>query len=459
MRIKEDKQRYLYLALWAAFCALIICILGGVILFELQLLREGEKVTQPLPPTPAIEVAQVSPVVLLASPSVSLSPTGTPLLDPTITMTPEPTLDPVAATIVAGGNGSHVVLPEDTLEGIAIKYGVAIQDIRIANGMIGDTILAGQTLVIPGQTNLASPAYQFSVLQGDLALAYPLAYQASRFSLHYAPNTYPSYAFEALAGLEQTALDHLERLFGRSLGGHFDVYVAGSLFEPPDRHLRGRSFSQDLVNLILFDGSGSPVDQQYMFAHELTHLYTWNVFGIPPSVMLSEGAAVYAGTELIFGSGQIPLETFCAAILQAGELPYISSSLRFSGHNYDLENYYAAGCFVKYLVQAYGAEMFGRVYPSDDYAAVYGRSLQGLEDDWRSHLGTVAVEEIDPQELVAVTNDVTTAYEWFFPNFDGSQAHIEAYRELDAARMAMLAGKFELARQKLDEFRRIYLGS
>ncbi|MBC2593230.1 N-acetylmuramoyl-L-alanine amidase [Ruficoccus amylovorans] len=41
----------------------------------------------------------------------------------------------------------------DTLSGIASRFGVRVRDIQRANGLSGDRILAGQSLVIPGDAN------------------------------------------------------------------------------------------------------------------------------------------------------------------------------------------------------------------------------------------------------------------------------------------------------------------
>jgi LysM repeat protein len=43
----------------------------------------------------------------------------------------------------------YVVRPGDTLSGIAIRFGVTVDQIRWANGLSGDMIYAGQVLRIP----------------------------------------------------------------------------------------------------------------------------------------------------------------------------------------------------------------------------------------------------------------------------------------------------------------------
>lgn len=346
---------------------------------------------------------------------------------------------PVSST----SGGIYTVSSTDTIASIAGAFSLEPSMLRAANYMSGDGLLPRQQLRIPpaGQNPVTS-SYHFSLLEGDLASAYPLTWETSRYTLHYSPNTFVAIDPLAVSDLVTNALDNDESVFQIPLSDHFDVYVAGSIYEPPSRALRGRSFSYELRYHFLHDGSGNASDQQYIAAHELTHLYTWNTFGMPASTMLSEGAAVYAGMQMIAGSAHLPLQTFCAAYLQADALPYISSSLSYNGHNIDLENYYAAGCFVSYLIQAYSPASFALVYHSGNYDGVYGKSLYSLEADWRFYTSTWPIPNwLDSFALLAQVEAVTSAYETFFPFFTGTPTQLEAYYYLDQARLALLEAR------------------
>src|SRR5262245_12192286 len=61
-----------------------------------------------------------------------------------------------AAGTAAADGPVHVVQPGETLFRIALNYGVSMDAIRAANGFTGDTIYVGQTLVIP-DGNAAPP--------------------------------------------------------------------------------------------------------------------------------------------------------------------------------------------------------------------------------------------------------------------------------------------------------------
>ena len=370
-----------------------------------------------------------------------------------ITVTPPLRLAPAPTIVVTEYPGVYLVQPGDTVETIADQYGMLSQTLRTINHMAGDAILPGQRLWISSTLELNPEIYRFTTFNEDwLDIAYPLSLEEDNFSLHYAPDTYPAVDPQAVAFLVKRSLTHLETLFGTPVNHFVDVYAAGSLFEAPSQLLRGRSYSAHWRTLFLQDGTGNAADQQYIITHELTHLYTWNVFGVPSSVMLSEGAAVYSGMMLIVDSDHIPIKTFCAAYFQAGELPPISSSLHFNGHIQNLPNYYAAGCFVGYLIETYGPVKFGLLYPTNNFDVIYEKTVWALEQEWRDTLINVPVP-FKADDLVSAVNEVQTAYGNFLPAFSGTVVQQNAYYYLDLARLALLEGRFVDVTQYLQAFR------
>ena len=339
----------------------------------------------------------------------------------------------------------YIVQNGDALESIAMEYGISENDLRSANFMAGDTLLEGQFIQIPLPGQEFPPrTWRFSTIDGDVKTGYPLSLDTGRLTLHYQPNTFPAQDPEALARLELNALTFLENRLGLTFPYSFDIYVAGTNFEAPNLALRGRGTSVLFRTFFLHDGTGNPDDQLYLATHELTHLVTWHSFGSPSSTMLSEGIAVFLGMEHIAQSEHLPIEIFCAAYLQANSLPSISSSqTTYLGHINDLQNYYAAGCFVKYLVDTYGIDSLKLIYHDGSYVNVYGKDLYALETDWKAHLGTVQIpENINPLDLVGAVNDLENSYASFFSSFTGNPAQMESYRTLDKARIALLEGRF-----------------
>ncbi len=68
---------------------------------------------------------------------------------PTPSPTPKATLSPADATAQACEKITYTVQENDTLSGIAINYNVPMEAIRQYNGLVNNTVFAGQTLIIP----------------------------------------------------------------------------------------------------------------------------------------------------------------------------------------------------------------------------------------------------------------------------------------------------------------------
>jgi LysM repeat protein len=337
----------------------------------------------------------------------------------------------------------------DTLESIAALAGTTVEQLRVVNFMYGDAILPGQILFLPGANPIA-PVWIWSVLEGNRTAGYPYLLDKNKFTLRFQGDSFASVDPEAVASLVQNALNNVQGIFRIDLNGRFTAYAAGTLFEQPNQHLRGRSFSSARETLFLHDGTGDPADQQYIIAHELTHLYMWNTFGVPSSVMLSEGAAVYSGMKAISTSDHLPLNSICKLLFDAGSLPNVAAELGYSGHNYDLDNYYTAGCFVGYLVEHFSASDIGEVYPNSNFVNVFGKSLVGLERDFETSLASQpAIQGIDAAAFSNQMDKVSNTYRNFFPSFSPTAKKLEEYRLLDHARLELLKGNLAESDQYL----------
>jgi LysM repeat protein/predicted nucleic acid-binding Zn ribbon protein len=118
---------------------LIVMVLGGAFFWWT---RSGQS-----PDTPA---SASQPAAVTASPTSSVQPVaapppseGTPMPletpSPTVAMSPTATPTPIRYTVVRG----------DTVEKIAAKYGITVDDLMIANGLTSDLIRIDEVLVIP----------------------------------------------------------------------------------------------------------------------------------------------------------------------------------------------------------------------------------------------------------------------------------------------------------------------
>jgi LysM repeat protein len=108
--------------------------------------------------------------VVPLEPTITLKPYSPPSSTPTSTfviptMTVHPTVGPTATPFV------HVVEKDDTLLGIAIRYGVNLEDLLAVNPGINPTILSiGQKIIIPGPEGDSESIFL------PVATPYPLTY-------------------------------------------------------------------------------------------------------------------------------------------------------------------------------------------------------------------------------------------------------------------------------------------
>lgn len=375
---------------------------------------------------------------------------------------------------------THTVQDGETLTSIAALYGVTPDQVAAANSLTNpDTLFPGQELQIPMGQSSGSPAppnlptapalvitftgdpsqpdgWPRSIIEGDLDANYPLVYEHTRFRLHYQPHTYPDLHLDEVVALIESSLANVEMRLGARIGHRFDVYAAGTLFEPPDAALRGRSFSRDLKSFFLLDGSGSPAENAYLVTHELTHLVVWNTWGAPSSTMLSEGLATYIGKPELEAGGFISYDQLCLGIYAAGQMASMATIENdwhyFQGHIQNRFNYFGSACFVEYLINTYGLAAMSQLYHTSDYNGLYGKPLAALDADWQATLEARMSElTIDPVSLVEYTNEVNAAYGAVFDRYDGSPTLHQAYLAVDKARIALWQGDYASVRRWLDQ--------
>jgi LysM repeat protein len=377
----------------------------------------------------------------------------------------------------------HTVQPGETLESIALRYGVSVEEIQNTNSLPDpNAIYEGQRLAIPGvrveageeappadltPTPAADPLegiehgpllsdWPRSILEGDLDGNYPLVYDHARFTLHYQPGTYPDQNLEQVVSLVADALARVESTLGVTLNGTFDVYVAGTLYEAPNAHLRGLSRSLDRRLFVLLDGSGDEAENAYLVAHEMTHLVSWNTLGAPSSTMLSEGLATYVGKPALEEGGYLPYDQVCLGAYAADQMSSMAAIEQdwqaFQGHIRYRFNYFGSACFVGYLIDTYGMEAIRQLYHTSDYPTLYGESLAALDSDWQASLAARQSElTIDPAEMVEYTEDVTTVYAYVLSSYNGTSNMHRAYALADQARLALWRGDYPAVQRALHE--------
>lgn len=123
--------------------------------------------------------------------------------------------------------------------------------------------------------------------------------------------------------------------------------------------------------------------------HEVVHIYAPN-----NNRFLAEGLAVYLHATLAgnpafpnFGEDLRRLAAPAGSAMKSLDALNRVRTPRPLGTVVDERTAYVlAGSFVEFLVERYGLALFRRVYETEDYGAVYGKSLGALEGEWRARV-------------------------------------------------------------------------
>jgi LysM repeat protein len=455
---------------WIAFAgaAVFAVLIGLAVLFFAM----GQFRDLPAMPTSVITDATALASTAEAQPSATAAAVAgdgnqaTPQATATIAPTPEP----LTYTIAEG----------DTLVTVAEAYGVSLAEILALNPSIVDPnqVGIGQQILIPAPVPTPLPLLVAgatvgafapgpdagstptgAIFEGDLAGAYPLTRVGRRLAIHYQPGSFTEQSgADAVLAETEEILSFVEQKLDVSYRGALDVYLAGELFAEPQQALRGRAYPTQRRLFVLFDGTGTPAERRYLVAHEMTHVVAWHTYGIPDTVLLSEGLASYAGQDYLAEGGFISYQSFCRALASANRLPSIASIQNslggFQGHIQNLYYYSAAACFVGHLFEDKGPPAFAELYPTSNYSGHYGMTLGELDVDFQQSLAAEdgPALDFDAGTLVAYYDEVRADYDRLLAD---PRPDEQAYQVLDRARIAVVTGDFTAARSMLDEFNSI----
>ena len=484
-RDNEPRPITTYMIIGMIASAVVIVIALVVIL--LNITTEGPSKTPTTPvaksvATPATKGTTAGAVV--ASPT-AMQEAGVP----TVTLTPTPTVRPTAAQ----GIITYTIQPNDTLGAIAERFNVTSKSIQALNGIVDpDFIHVGEVLTItlgaaedsPRATVMATavatqtaattvtprPAlarqYAFAPLEGRFEPAYPLTADAGDTVIRYQQDSYVSDHLSTITAFVETARASISRMMGVTYTKPMNVYLSDRLFEPPDMALHGHSYADGYRVMALYNGSYALPEQNYTLAHEMTHLIAWYTYGTPSSAMVSEGLAVYMGSQLADRS-ILPIQSICLAYSRAGLLPSVSSSnLQFLGHLLYFDTYYASGCFVQYLAATYGMDSIAKVYHSGQYASVFGKNLAALEKEWQASLNADTTS-LTPAvaNLPATYSSLVAQYKAWLAAAANGTMDWPAYDQLEQQRIALLQGtgssvmEISPCDQPPDDYARVEIGS
>jgi hypothetical protein len=200
-----------------------------------------------------------------------------------------------------------------------------------------------------------------------------------------------------LAPQFEAAHEHVGARMGARLSGRVAIS-----FEPPQTGpcaVRRLTRSHERIIQLYYAPETSARLILPIVAHELAHELQHDYYGWEAhrrsDIILLEGQATWASGEYGRGSGRPAWASQAEQALAEGSLLPLATDLERDCRRTTRNAAYTGwASFVDFLITAYGRERFDTLYRSGrghtpgsaDYAEVYGKSLDALDQEWRKWL-------------------------------------------------------------------------
>lgn len=282
--------------------------------------------------------------------------------------------------------------------------------------------------------------------QETLKEALPGVIETKHFDIYYRPGRLSESDLRAVADQHEFRYHRLARALGVEVDGRIQSFLY------PDAEVKAELTGARYTNVAPVWLSTPQVhvlveEFERVFPHELVHVFS-REFGLPIlnaslSVGLVEGLAV----ALEAADGRpTPHEQVSAALLSTapakgggapdarGELAR-SVSTRMSPAGFwggrGAISYTTMGSFVRYLIDAYGAEPLKAVYPLGNFSEVYGKSAERLAEEWTASVLGLSAVDASAGPLAAARFAVPSLFEKRCPHY--VPPHRLAYRRASTA--------------------------
>lgn len=278
------------------------------------------------------------------------------------------------------------------------------------------------TASIIGLCYLLSAPLGFNTSERQIQRALGGHLATKHFDLYYAPESL--YAQE----LEQIAEDHEFRYaqLEEALGVRAPGRIASYLYPDPDTKARLTGARRTNIAPVWLHRPQVHIlasSYAWVFPHELAHVFS-RAFGLPIlraslSVGLVEGLAVALQPP---NGLPTPHEQVAVHMAYGGETRGVADDLsrRLSPLGFwtgqSAVSYTMMGSFVRYLLDAYGAERLRRVYARGNFEAVYGKSAHVLAGEWERFVRSLPASDRATGDWVSRQFSIPSLFETACPH-------------------------------------------
>src|SRR6267143_4219200 len=232
----------------------------------------------------------------------------------------------------------------------------------------------------------------FETSQGYLEQTLGSSYSTDHFLIHYSRESYSPSEIRWVAALHEFRFGQVEA----ALQVHFRGKVASYVY--PDGDTKQRLIGTNMTNIAKPWRREIHLDKSSLestLKHELVHVLAGE-FGLPVIKIhyhagIVEGLATAVGTDF----GNRTLDEYAAAAKKFDVIADPRSLINPVGFALKAPavSYVLMGSFCKYLIDRYGIVLFRALYGGKSPSVVYGKSFDGLIDEWQRYLDRVDVPE------------------------------------------------------------------
>ena len=225
-------------------------------------------------------------------------------------------------------------------------------------------------------------------------------FQTEHCTIYYSPSSYSDEEIRWIAAEHEFRLHQIRSAFILQDKGTIESYVY------PSAEVKQRLIGAGSTNFAKPWSGQIHITKQTLettLKHELVHVvaapFGFPIIGASLSMGLVEGLAVAIDEEW----GNRTLHQYAAALRKEGLFPDIKRLMTPAGFasQSTAVSYVLAGSFCRYLIDRYGVRKITQLYRNVDYAAVYGRPLEGMIAEWGNYLDRVSVNPHDRDAIDA----------------------------------------------------------
>jgi hypothetical protein len=228
-------------------------------------------------------------------------------------------------------------------------------------------------------------------------------YQSNYFCFHYLAKKWSKKRLDSLfIDMDKVYLKITGTLQDTVKRKRIDIFLAGN--KEDVKSIAGGAFSAAALlpeRGIVFSNHPATTSPSNL-PHEIMHICSMDIWGLPYDFLLSEGLATYACGKASFN---YDFHSIIKYLKLKNKLPKLTELLNYFYRYNEITGYYSGASFVKYVLDKHGIEWFKTlwIYGVEEGAEKLGTTVEKLEADWHSaFMNTKSISDTNWKRLLSM---------------------------------------------------------